>query len=141
VNNTATGKPGDSFGRMGRCFRDFDNKLPQSFFRFPSELTFPNCNHTPPNLSQLRLLAAVSLDVCVELMLPTFGVVGWRRGVAASLMPVPETSMNEDSDPVLREYQVGRSGQVAGVQAVAETVRVQIPPDCHFWQGIPRPDA
>jgi hypothetical protein len=104
VSNTATGKPRDSFGRMGRRLCDFDNKLPQSFFRFPSELTLPNGNHTPPNLSQLRLLVTVSLDVCVELVLPAFGIAGWRRGVAATLMSVPETSMNEDGDSVLREH-------------------------------------
>jgi hypothetical protein len=41
-----------------------------------------------------------------ELFLPVFNIAFRHRGVPATIMPMPETSMDEDGDPKLGENKI-----------------------------------
>jgi len=56
-------------------------------------------------------------------------------------MPVPEATMNEDTDMVTREYDIGVAWKISLVQAIPEALSMKQLPDLHLWQCIAAADA
>ena len=55
-------------------------------------------------------------------------------------MPVPEAPMDKNYRPVGGERDIGNTGQISPVEAVAEPGTVERLPDLNFMPGILRPD-
>lgn len=77
-------------------------------------------------------VARVALFVCGEFGLPEVAACGGQGGVAAALVLVPETAVDEDGDFVFRQYDVGRAGEVFSMQTEAVALRVQELADGYF---------
>ena len=63
--------------------------------RFIVGLTFPNRHDAEPHLSQLRAGEHISVFIRRKFGQPEGTVGSWNRGLATSLMSVPETTMDE----------------------------------------------
>jgi len=56
-------------------------------------------------------------------------------------MPVPETTMHENRQPMPRKNEVGTTGQIFPVKPKPVTQPVRDAPHNHFRRRIARPDA
>ena len=56
-------------------------------------------------------------------------------------MPMPETSVDEDDRVPFWEHNVGMPRQFGGMQAIAETKRVQMAAHKHLWLRVFRPNT
>ena len=92
------------------------------------QLTLPDDGPLPPGNSQIGVVFPVSLNVPGYFRLPVFDVAGRHPGAFAA-MPMPETAMNEDGRPVLRQHQVGLARQILAVQSEPESRSVQGAPN------------
>jgi hypothetical protein len=64
-----------------------------------------------------------------------------RRIVAAAFVPVPEAAVDEQRDLQLREYQIGRSGQISAMKPEAKSQGMRRFPYAHFRSGVLAPYA
>jgi len=90
---------------------------------FPPQGAFPNGHNAPALGSQLEQVLLVVFGVPGYLASPELRI-GFGPLEEMALVPMPETPVNENNGPVLREDKVGASGQVALVQPVAKSERM-----------------
>lgn len=83
----------------------------------------------------------VSFNIPRHLRLPEFHVRLRHNVFRASLMSVPEASIDKDDCPVLWQYEIGRAGQPAVIQPVSITPMPQLVPHNLFWVRVLGTDA
>jgi hypothetical protein len=79
----------------------------------------------------------VASFVLRELWNPKIKLGFGKASVLAAGVSVPETPMDEDHLPALREDHVGPTRELRSMHAVAVAQRVQQAPNSHFRLGIP----
>jgi hypothetical protein len=83
----------------------------------------------------------VPRPVAGDLVLPVGGV-GLRQARAArAIVPVPEAAMHEDGGAAGTQDDVGRAGEVGGVEAEAVAEAVEQRADAALGRGVCGPDA
>lgn len=82
-------------------------------------LALPDHQYVPAEPFQLALLLKIAFAVSFELGPPPLGAGLGQHATSWAVVPVPETTVNLDRDPMARENDVGLAGQVAAVQAKA----------------------
>jgi len=102
---------------------------------------FPNHRWIPAQGQQIFSSASIPLDVSVKLRLPVVDPGLWHGGPRAPLVPVPEASMDEQSNLVLRKHEVRRAWQIAAVQAKSQPQRVRGAADAHLRLRVLAPNA
>jgi hypothetical protein len=90
------------------------------------QFTLPNGDAMPAHLCQLPLLPYVTFPVPVDFPCPKLHVGPRHLKVLASLMPMPEATVDEDTRAVLAKYNVGMPGQPRIVEPVAKSPPSQV---------------
>lgn len=101
---------GDSFRLRGRIGR---------------ESALPDGANDPTVGSQTPCIACISPNVGGELRQPECPIPLRRRGAGTIGMPVPKAPVNENRYSRLRQHDVGRSLEIAAVQAKADPEETQ----------------
>lgn len=86
-----------------------------------SRLTFPDDENPPPENPQRLFVAAVPGDVVRELLGPERNMRFGRVCVATSAVPMPETPVYENNQPVSGKNHIRTTRNIFPVQAEAET--------------------
>ena len=102
--------------------------------------TLPNQEHRPAEGPQLGLVGSVPVNVAVKFLVPELYVGGGPALTFAASMPMPKTALDQHSRLITLQYQVGRSGQLADVEAVAKTGRPNFPADVPLRHRTPVSD-
>ena len=90
------------------------------------QFAFPYGDAVPAHTRESRALFLVTADLALYLLTPEVRI-GLRQGiVAATVMPMPETSVDEDYRAILAQDDVGMSRQTTVVDTVAEATSEQI---------------
>lgn len=97
---------------------------------------FPHYQDVPTERLQLALLYRISFDVALEFVCPECRADFWSRGAAATLMSMPEASMDEYDLSQPWKDQIRRSWQTANVKAKAIPHTVCQPAYDHLGFGI-----
>jgi hypothetical protein len=97
-------------------------------------VAFPNADYLPLTPSQGRADATVACTIGSDLRHPISRVVSLRKPAKAGLeMPaMPKVSINEDGNPLPREYDVRLPRHLSGSNAKAKAECVQVSPQRHF---------
>lgn len=109
-------------------------------YGFVLQSAFPKHENTPSFRLEGSNLPGVPLNIGRELGLPELGPGGRTSCAGASEMPVPETAMDEDGEPVLRKHEVRPSGQVFRVEAEAQAHAVRDASNADFRCRVPASD-
>ena len=75
-------------------------------------------------------------DIAVKLGLPPFSTGLWGCSAFASLVAVPEASMNKNNRVIFWQDDIGLSWQGAHMQTIAESASMQEAPNKHLWFRI-----
>ena len=86
----------------------------------------PDVNDSPPEIPKLRILAAISCNILLELRSPPLGVVFRRRAVVWTA--VPEAPIYEYGDPRPRQRDVGGPWKGSEVNPVTQAEPVEFSP-------------
>lgn len=105
------------------------------------DLAFPNDKDIPPQGAELLSIACVPLHVAGELRYPVPMIAARKFAAVAASMTMPEASVNEDHLAKARKDEVRRAGQIARVQAVPVSARVDEPANGHLRARVEFPDA
>lgn len=97
-----------------------------------TDLAFPYPDHSPAGELKVDSVGIVACHVHGNLVFPEVYVRLRQTEMAASLMAVPETAVDENDCPVFLEDNVGRSRQLPVVDAIAQTTGEKILPDDHL---------
>lgn len=81
---------------------------------------FPDDSHAPAKSVEHLRMAPVSIDIPLEFLPPELLVGPGSGCVAAALMTVPETTVDEHHRPVLREHKVGGAGQLPHMKSISK---------------------
>ena len=85
------------------------------------QLALPDSDAVPSELGQLFLVALVALFVACDFSTPERRV-GFRHfKILASVMPMPETAIDEDAGAVFPHHQVGMPWQPVMKQPIPKT--------------------
>lgn len=114
-----------------------------------AQAAFPEQNHLPSSLLQTGNGFPFAPHVAGEFCFPEFDIAGWRRGILATLMPMPVAPVNEHHRAVSRKNEIRGTGQFSVMQPIAQSLTMQKASDQHFGLGIlasnaghhPRPDC
>lgn len=90
------------------------------------QLAFPHLNHVPAHTPQRHPVPGIARLIALNLLLPEAGICLRQAEIAASLMPMPETSVYENHRTVAAKHNVGRARQSAHVLAIAESPGKQV---------------
>ena len=85
------------------------------------QLAFPDDDDRPALSLKLTPDFLVTSLVPGDLLFPVFAVGTWHPKCKATLMSVPETSMDEYHGLIFREYDVRRAGKMTDVFSIAES--------------------
>jgi len=113
-------------GRRGTSISNVVDKLPEPFFGGVPEFALPHDQDSPSRRAQHGFLACIAFRIGVEFQLPAFSIVCRICCIFASLVSVPEATVNENGNPVSWQDKVGRARQLARMKAVAESLRMQV---------------
>ena len=122
-------------------------ELGESSFEFALELfliaglAFPHCEHSPADLPQMSGVASISFRISRSLCVPELGICLRSDSAESTLVHVPEATVNEDDGPMLWENDVRASRQIADVQPVPISERVEKSSDLHLRAGVLPLDA
>jgi hypothetical protein len=89
------------------------------------QFALPNHYYLPAEVFKAFVCPLVALDVLPELLFPEVDSGLGHVCVWTSAMPMPETSVQQDDCPVLREYDIRTSWKAARVQTEPKTESVQ----------------
>lgn len=103
-------------------------------------LALPHGQYRPFFPKNLTLLL-VAFDVPHSLTLPELCIRLGNNSSIRALVHVPEATVNEDDGPMFRENDVRASRQIADVQPVPISERVEKSPDLHLRAGVLPLDA
>lgn len=101
-----------------------------------TQAALPEFYHEPSGLEQCLPVSPVSSDVFQKLCIPEFGSGGRRRCVPATFVTMPEATMNKDADTIFRQYDIGFSRQLSGVQSKPKPLRMQGFPHFDLRLGV-----
>lgn len=108
----------------------------REFFQITlGNLASPDYHDSPSQAFKCMTCSRVSFDVLRKFLLPEFRIGLRRCCVSATLMPMPETAMYENGDPISRKHQVRFSRQF-GMKSVAKPSPVKKSPHRQFRPGI-----
>jgi hypothetical protein len=113
-------------------------------FGWPERLTLPYDYHAPPEISKLRNILFVTLLVPGEFCCPEIKSRLRRRRLSTPIVPMPETSVNEQRSTMLWKNEIRGARQIAPVQTKAKTQRMRRFADRKLWRRVPashRPHA
>lgn len=100
-----------------------------------------NDNNLPASTNQSFLASGITGLVSGYFFGPESGTGLGQPEVAAVVMSVPETAVNENYGAASGKNQIRRAWQVPAVEPVPEALRMQKAPYSHFWSGVLAPDA
>ena len=80
----------------------------------------------PAEEAQLYAFFYVAMFVAFYLLLPELAIALWRYVVPAAFVAMPETAVDKYCGLVLAQDNVGCAGELAHVDSVAVTARVQV---------------
>lgn len=109
--------------------------------RIQPQLAFPNYRRLPPRLAQQDEVTRIPDNVPGQFAFPEWAPSGGQDSIAAPGMAVPEATMNEHHYVTRRKGEIGGSGQVVPVQAIAVAHSVQQAPKNHLRSGVPGSDC
>lgn len=101
----------------------------------------PDYQHPPAHLSKLVGCALVAIDIALQLGRPKCGVRRRCLGEPATLVRVPEASMDKDSNLPAWHGDVGRPRQIETMQPEAVSHREQRLANAKLRQGVLALDA
>lgn len=109
------------------------------FHALTPESAFPYNGHAPPLLDQRGHGASIASGVPPEFGLPELGSSSRHRGVAATGMPVPEATVNEDCRPILWQKQIRSSRHACRVESVTKSADVKRSPQSQLGARVLAP--
>ena len=102
--------------------RDIVGQRIKAFFDF----TFPYDDNMPAGLLQRGLFFFIAFNVALEFLRPEFHV-GFRHcGDFAAFMAMPEAAVDENHRMPFGQNDIGMSGQLRGMEAIAKAQHVQM---------------
>ena len=105
------------------------------------ELTLPNDDCVPTEVAQLDAFLDIALFVALYFLFPELGVALGHDKVAATFVSVPEAAVDEDDGAVFAQDNVGCTGQMLDVYAVAVAMCMQITAHNHLGLCVLALDA
>ena len=105
------------------------------------ELTLPNDDCVPAEVTQLNAFFNVALFVALYLLYPELGVAFGHDKVAATFVSVPEAAVDEDDGAVFAQDNVGGAWQALDIYAVAVAMGVQVTAHNYLGLGVLALDA
>jgi hypothetical protein len=108
-------------------------------FRIGS-LTLPKHQRLPSVAAKTRHVDLVAEHIALPLHSPEFGIRYWRNPAQSAVVNMPVATVDEDHLPAASEHEIRLSRQVASVQTIAVTERMDETADAHFRLRILRPD-
>lgn len=108
---------------------------------WPAGLAFPDDGRVPACLAEGDRVAFVAGGIGGEFGLPEVVVSGGGGSEGAVAVAVPEAAVDEDGEAAWSEADVGLSGEVAAVQAVAEAHGCEGAAHGEFRGGVRAADA
>ena len=104
------------------------------------DFAFPDDNDMPASLFQRGLFFFIAFNVALEFLRPEFHV-GFRHcGDFAAFMAMPEAAVDENHRMPFGQNDIGMSGQLRGMEAIAKAQHVQMMAHDHFRFCVFRPD-
>ncbi len=95
----------------------------------------------PAEVAQLDAFFDVALFVAFYFLFPEWGIALGHYKVFATLVAVPEAAVYKNYGLILPKDNVGGAGELAHVDSVAVTARVQVTAHEHLGLGVPALDA
>ena len=95
----------------------------------------------PAEEAELDAFLYVALFVAFYLLLPELAIALWRYVVPAAFVSVPKTAVDKYCGLVFAQDNVGCAGELAHVDSVAVTGRVQVTAHEHLGLGVSALDA
>ena len=95
----------------------------------------------PAEEAELDAFFYVALFVAFYLLLPELAIALGQYEVFAVFVSVPKTAVDKYGGFVLPQDNVGCAGELAHVDSVAVTARVQVTAHEHLGLGVPALDA
>lgn len=116
------------------------NQRGQSYLRL-FELTLPNCENIPPAAIQSLQRFPIPINIGFEFCSPEIYTRLRHDSVPAANVAMPKTSMDKNTDPQSRQYNVRFSRQVLSVKSESVALSVQKTSDHQFGLGVLTLDA
>ena len=99
-------------------------------------MSFPDDNCVPAEAAQLDAFFDVALFVAFYFLLPELAIALGHYKVFAVFVAVPETAVDKYGSLVFAQDNVGCAGELAHVDSVAVTARVQVTAHEHLGLGV-----
>lgn len=106
-----------------------------------ARLASPYSKGAPTQNRKRGLRCAVPLGVLGYLLAPKLSAGRGQRRAAAASVSMPEAAVNEDSEPVARQHDIGRPRQHAVVQSESEASVVQYAAHGQLRGGVSCPHS
>jgi hypothetical protein len=116
------------------------NQLVLQLF-FMGQFALPDNQNLPAESPQRDLMLAITLPVCFQLRLPKIHTRLRHPVAQAALVPMPEAAVDEDDLPAWPEAQVRAAWQIAAVQPIAISERINQSAHNQLGLGVLAPDA
>lgn len=100
------------------------------------QLTFPNHNYVPSELSQFLLILPITFDCPLKFRQPVILTAGRSRRTGATNMPMPETPVHKYNYFVLWQNDVWLAGQIMTMQPESKSQAMQERTHDPFWGRI-----
>jgi len=107
---------------------------------FRLDRAFPHNGRAPASYMEGTEGSPIPLDISFEFRCPEFRSCRWRGRETATLVPVPETTVNENHGPVSRENQIGLSWQGLGMKPISEPESMKGVTEHNLRLGVPALD-
>ena len=101
----------------------------------------PDYYCVPSEAAELDAFLYVAMFVAFYLLLPELAIALGQYEVFAAFVAVPEAAVYKNYGLILPKDNVGGAGQLAHVDSVAVTARVQVTAHEHLGLGVPALDA
>lgn len=111
-------------------------RLQRLLSHFGFQLALPHSDAMPPHGGKRALLGDVARLVALNLRLPIIDVALGKNEMAATVMTMPKTTIDEDYGAVFAKHEVGMTGQAGMVQPIAEATTEQELPHQQFRFGV-----
>lgn len=115
-----------------------DSDLVGDLLRTGQDIRFPESQDGPPVVTQDASLMAIAFNIAPDLRNPVRRVVtsAKLREPSLQISTVPEVTVAEDHQAMLREHDVGAAGQSWNVEAVAKTAAPELTSQGELTAGV-----
>ena len=100
------------------------------------QFALPDDDCVPAEHSQLDAFLYITFLVSLYLLLPVLGIALGQYEISAVFVAVPETAVDKYGGLVFAQDNVGCAGELAHVDSVAVTARVQVTAHEHLGLGV-----